>query len=43
MNAFWAIGIGINAIVLVAVVYWFVKNWKQSDPGQQEKKSSSKP
>lgn len=33
MTAFWVIGIGINVVVMAAVVYWAVKNWRRGDAG----------
>jgi hypothetical protein len=31
MSGFWIAGIGINAIGLIALIYWGVKNWRRSD------------
>jgi len=29
MGAFWIVGIGINVVLLVALIYWVVKNWRR--------------
>jgi len=43
VTAFWVIGIGINVVVMAAVVYWAVKNWRRDDaparPGKPEDES----
>jgi hypothetical protein len=31
VTAFWVIGIGVNVVVMAAVVYWAVKNWRRGD------------
>jgi len=31
VNAFWAIGIGVNLVAFAALLYWAVKNWRRSD------------
>jgi hypothetical protein len=29
MGAFWIVGIGINVVLLAALIYWVVKNWRR--------------
>ena len=29
MSAFWIVGIGINVVLLAALIYWVVKNWRR--------------
>ena len=34
MSAFWIAGIGINIVVLVAIAWWAVRNWRGSTEGR---------
>jgi hypothetical protein len=40
MNAFWAIGIGVNLVAFAALVVWAVRNWRGGDsrrpPGEHD-------
>jgi hypothetical protein len=40
MNAFWAIGIGVNLVAFAALVWWAVKNWRRGGvarpPGERD-------
>ena len=31
MNAFWAIGIGVNLVAFAALLYWALRNWRRGD------------
>lgn len=31
MMVFWAIGIGISVLMLAALVWWVVSNWRDGD------------
>lgn len=31
MSAFWIVGIGINVVMLGALVWWGVRNWHRDD------------
>ncbi len=37
MGAFWIVGIGINVVVVVAVVWWAVRNWNGSTEGRPDR------
>lgn len=31
MMVFWAIGIGISVLMLAALIWWVVRNWRDGD------------
>ena len=42
MSGFWIAGIGINAVCLVALIYWGVKNWRRSDSGDRKDRGDAR-
>lgn len=42
MSGFWIAGIGINAVCLVALIYWGVTNWRRSDSNSSAERRSDR-